>query len=152
MLITSLYKIQSSANKCSWDDTFSWMSLMNTTNKRGPRTVPWGTSELTMTSSDLIPSRTTRWVRLVTKHVSQSRMGPWTPKFLSLRSKRWCGTLSKALLKSVRIRSTCRLLSRVFVRFSKRKNSWVSQLLPFLKPCWASDRMALASRCVIKWW
>ena len=65
----------------------------------GPRTVPCGTPESTLTSSVVSPSSTTLIVLSVRKLVSQVWMLPTMPYFSSLyRSFLW-GTVSNALLK-----------------------------------------------------
>ena len=44
---------------------------MYSKKRRGPRTVPWGTPEVTGTESEEEPSRRTRWVLFVRNAVSQ---------------------------------------------------------------------------------
>ena len=66
-------------------------------NRIGPKTVPCGIPESTVTRSDCIPSTTTRCFRKLEIHVQiLSSM----PHCLSLRSKPSCGTVSNALEKS----------------------------------------------------
>jgi len=56
-----LYKRQLSANTHKSDLVV--ISFMYNRNIRGPRTVPWGTPDVTITELDVIPSRRTCWVR-----------------------------------------------------------------------------------------
>jgi hypothetical protein len=57
-----LYLICSSANSLVVDVTDSGKSLMYRRNRSGPRTVPWGTPDVTGDLPDFIPSHTTSWV------------------------------------------------------------------------------------------
>ena len=63
MLVTVRYTAVSSANNLTWDWMFSGRSLMYNRKRSGPSTEPWGTPEVTLTSSDDSPSSTTVWVR-----------------------------------------------------------------------------------------
>ena len=54
-----LYNRQSSANNRNGELKPSAMSLMYKRNIKGPRTVPWGTPDWTITGSDEAPSKTT---------------------------------------------------------------------------------------------
>ena len=56
---TARYSRLSSANSLNVDVMFSPMSLMSIKNIRGPRTVPLGTPDRTLTSSMLAPSTIT---------------------------------------------------------------------------------------------
>ena len=58
-------------------------------------------------------------------------------------------TLSNALLKSRRMASVWLLLLRVWAKSLAVVISCVSQLLPFLKPCWRGVMRLLLSRCVM---
>ncbi|KAH3859817.1 hypothetical protein DPMN_102638 [Dreissena polymorpha] len=51
----------SSAKRRTWDVTREGRSFMYRRKRRGPRTDPWGTPEVTGTWSDLVPSTTTDW-------------------------------------------------------------------------------------------
>ena len=53
------YITQSSANKRTSDVILSGRSFIYAKNKRGPRTVPWGTPDLTCTHCEWSPSTTT---------------------------------------------------------------------------------------------
>ena len=54
-----LYERQSSANTCKGDLMLVVISFMYNRNIRGPRTVPWGTPDVTTAELDVIPSRRT---------------------------------------------------------------------------------------------
>ena len=53
------YSRQSSAKSLTWDDTTSGRSLIWIKNKSGPKTVPWGTPESTVTDDGNSPSTIT---------------------------------------------------------------------------------------------
>ena len=61
------YKIQLSAKRRTFDLTDDGKSLIYIKNKCGPRTVPWGTPDLTSTLDEWEPSKTTLCWRLVRK-------------------------------------------------------------------------------------
>ena len=69
-------------------------------NRIGPKTVPCGTPESTVTRSDCIPSTTTRCLRCFRKLEIQVQILSSMPSCLSLLSKPSCGTVSNALEKS----------------------------------------------------
>ena len=48
-------------------------------NKRGPKTVPWGTPESTDVASEVMPSKTTCICLLVRKEVSNLCISPVIP-------------------------------------------------------------------------
>ena len=101
---------QSSA-KSLWDVTVVGKSFIWQRKSMGPRTVPCGTPESTLTSSVVSPSSTTLIVLFVRKLVSHVWVLPTMPYFSSLyRSFLW-GTVSNALLKSKIATSTCFPLS-----------------------------------------
>ena len=58
MVLFLLYRRQSSANSQVVDETTDGKSLIKNRNKRGPKTVPWGTSEETVVAADDWPSST----------------------------------------------------------------------------------------------
>ena len=95
----------SSAKSLTWD-WMSWGRLFMYSKKRsGPRTEPCGTPELTGTSSEDSPSKTTAWVRPTKNDFIHVSVLPLMPCWESLKSNlRWL-TLTKALLKSSRTRS-----------------------------------------------
>ena len=65
---------------------------------------------------------------------------------MSLYRSRWCGTLSKALAKSMIMRSVWIFLSEFAAISWTKDSSWVSQDLECLKPCWRSYNKLLLSR------
>ena len=69
---------QSSANNLAWESTTEERSLIKARNKRRPRTVPWGTPEVTSASSDLAPSIRTCCFLLRRKLSIQERVLPRT--------------------------------------------------------------------------
>ena len=88
------------------------ISLIYKRNIKCPRTVPCGTPDVTLAVLDLSPSMVTCWSRCVSHASSHDRMFPFMPYDSSFFSRRLCGTVSKALLKSNMSISTCWLLSR----------------------------------------
>ena len=56
----SRYSMQSSANNLTCDVILSTMSFIYNKNRSGPRTVPWGTPEITGDQGELEPFSTTR--------------------------------------------------------------------------------------------
>ena len=72
-------KRQSSANRRTVDFTASGRSLIWHKNSRGPRTVPCGTPESTLTDSDSSPSTTTFIFLFVKKSRSLELILPSTP-------------------------------------------------------------------------
>jgi hypothetical protein len=111
----------------------------------GPSTVPWGTSESTDVSFELLPSIIVLIVLVDRKLVSHEWMFPLMPYCSSLCRSLSCGTVSNALEKSSMAMSTWCPLS-----CSCRKSlivviSWVSQEYPDLKPWFL--RILFFSRC-----
>ena len=62
-VVTPLYNVVSSADKCTGDATTLDMSLMKRTNRSGPNTLPWGMPLVTLAHVDLLPFTTTLWRR-----------------------------------------------------------------------------------------
>ena len=62
-VVTRLYNLVSSANKCTGDSTTLGMSLMKQTNRSGPNTLPCGMPLVTLAYVDLLPFTTTLWRR-----------------------------------------------------------------------------------------
>jgi hypothetical protein len=87
---------------------------------------------------DLSPSMVTCCSRCVSHASSYNRMFPFMPYDSSFFSRRLCGTVSKALLKSNMSISTCWLLSRFLAMSSVVMTSCDSHDRLFLKPCWKS--------------
>ena len=104
---TVKYTAVSSANKWTGDCKLSGRSLMYSKNKMGPRTDPWGAPDDTGSSSELSPSRTTVWLLPTRKDSVHLSALPWTPCTCSLYRSLRGFTLSKALLKSSKIKSVC---------------------------------------------
>ena len=144
--------MQSSARSLTVELIFLGRSLMYSKNIAGPKTVPCGTPEETYTLSEVTPSRTTCCVLLVRKFSIQERSDPVIPLWCNFFSSLWCGTVLKALLKSIMMQSTWPLWSRTSARSSIVVASWVSQDLPFRNPCWLSSRTWLCSQWSITVW
>ena len=103
-----LYRRQSSANKRTCDDTAKGKSFIWHKKSRGPKTVPWGTPESTVTLLDDSPSTTTCIYLLVRNVPSQWWIDPVIPKLSNLVSNSSFGTVSKAFEKSRMIYSVLR--------------------------------------------
>ena len=78
-LLISLCKRQSSANSLTDDLTEFGRSIMCHKNSIGPSTVPCGTPESTVASSEYSPSSATRIFLSVRKDVSHVWSGPLIP-------------------------------------------------------------------------
>jgi hypothetical protein len=78
VVLILLTRTQSSANSRVVDETTDDKSFMKSMNKRGPKTVPWGTPEETVVAADDWPSSTTHCVRPSRKLVIQSWRWPLT--------------------------------------------------------------------------
>ena len=129
------YTAVSSANRPTWDCTLSGRSLMYSRNRVGPRTEPCGTPEDTGTSSEHSPSKRTVWLLPAKKDWIHWSVLHCMQCICSLyRSFRWL-TLSKALLKSSKIRSVCLPYMRDLARSLTSSISCVSQDLRSPKPC-----------------
>ena len=144
LVLMTRYNKQSSANKRALDFIISGRSLMKNRNSSGPKTVPWGTSE--STELEWVPSRSTCSVRSCKKCCIYCSVLSCIPYSFSLRSSRWCGTLSKAFEKSNNTASICFPSDKIFARSWIVVISWVSQDLRALKPCWQSDRIWYVDR------
>jgi hypothetical protein len=91
----------SSAKSLIVDSMFLQISFTYARNSRGPNTLPCGTADVALTSSDSCPPTLTLWVRpkrnsLV--HITTLESTPDAAIFVSSRS---CGTKSKAFEKSI---------------------------------------------------
>ena len=128
------------------------MSLMKIKDNNGPKTVPCGTPDVTKTSTDLTPSRTTRWECCVRKHSIHPRIELSKPCCCNFNNSRWWGTLTNTLKESMITRSICFLWSRALASSSNKMRSWVSQPGRFRKPCWLSEKMLFCSKWVIRRW
>jgi len=113
VVLICLYKRQSSANNHD-EEAASGKSLI--WNSRGPRTVPCGTPLITGWGDEVDPSQRTLWVLFDKNADIHFKMSPLTPYKLSLCSRRWCGILSNALLKSSKTASICQPSSKPFAR------------------------------------
>ena len=88
--------LTSSANNMPWDSIFSRRSLIYTTKRIGPRTLPWGMPLSTKDDIDSEPFTFTTCVQPLRKAFIQFSSLPFMPYNSSLPiSLRW-GTQSKA--------------------------------------------------------
>ena len=110
------YIMLSSAKRRILDWKFSLMSLMYSMKSIGPRTEPCGTPDVTSVVSDRAPLTKTHCLRFHRKDVIQLWVLPVIPYEVSLERSCLCGTLSKALAKSIRIASICVLLSNAVIQ------------------------------------
>src|SRR5664279_3164499 len=94
------YRMQSSTNSRISEWTLLAMSLMYRRKRRGPRTVPCGTSDVTGSQEDFEPLIVTRCSRFLKKEEIHASVLPRIPYDISFTMSRWCGTESNALLKS----------------------------------------------------
>ena len=80
-------------------------SLIYIRNRSGPRTVPWGTHDVTGLASGDIPSKTTVCSLSVRKDEIHPRVVPITPIASRFFSRCLCATLSNAFEKSNKMAS-----------------------------------------------
>jgi len=73
------------------DSTDSGRSLTNTTNTKGPRTLPCGMPDKTSLNSDSVPFTTTRCFRRERKSLIQDRTSP------SLHNQTICGEVVRGV-------------------------------------------------------
>ena len=145
------YSKQSSAKSLAWDFTLAGRSFMWHRNNIGPRTVPCGTPEPTVTWCVVWPSSTTCIVLAVRNWVSHACIWPLIPYADSLCRNFLWGTVSKAFEKSSIAQSIWALLLCAFSRSSIVTSSWDSQEYPDLKPWFKLVSMLLSSRCFMRW-
>ena len=122
--------------------------------RSGPRTEPCGIPDFTGTSSDASPSRTTAWVQPTKNDLIHQKVLPRTPCWESLsNSLRWL-TLSKALLKSKRTRSTCLHWLSCLDRSSTWTSciNWVSHERFYRKPCCSSYNIWRMLKCLVRFY
>lgn len=80
-------------------------SFIYTKNKRGPRTEPCGTPDLTRDDDEFLLLTVTNCDLLVRKHSNQDKIYGSILSRLSLYSSSLCVTLSKAFAKSRKMQS-----------------------------------------------
>ena len=148
-VVTRLYNLVSSANKCTEDSTTLGMSLMKQTNRSRPNTLPWGMPLVTLTHVDLLPFTTTLWRRPERNASIHCSTAPPTPYPFSFTRSLWCGTESNAFPKSMYKASRLSPSSRALVQSSKTVNSCAKHDRPGTKPCWTSFSRWLLSMCSI---
>ena len=73
---------------------------MKSKKRRGPKTEPWGTPEVTGSHEENLPLTTTRWRRLVKNAFNQIKISPEIPRDSNFNSKRGWETESKAFARS----------------------------------------------------
>ena len=144
------YMRQSSANNLTWEVTTLGKSLICIKNSRGPKTVPWGTPEITFEGRDLEPSTTTICSLVFKKAAVQSNKGPCMPRNSNFPNRRSCGTVSKALEKSKMATSVWIFLSLVCNKSWRVSNGCVSHENFSLKPWFSGVRISYLSRWVRK--
>ena len=113
----------------------------------GPSTLPCGIPLLTSVQPDLSSPIMTLCFRPVRKHLSHSRRLPVIPKDLIFSMSLWCGTASKAFLKSRYIISTGIPRSSMLDQSSIQQSNCVIQDLPGTKPCWLSQNKSFDIMC-----
>ena len=126
---------------------------MYTRNKRGLRTVPWGTPDVTGLVSDDFPSRMTVCSRCDRNDSIHPRVLPVIPiaSTCSLSNRRLWAILSNAFAKSSRMASVWVLPSSDFNKAFAERRSCDSHERLFLKPCWALSKMLFKAKCLMTW-
>ena len=146
------YRWCSHQQRAVYPTGFLWVGRLCKPGKGvAPKTVPWGTPDNTLASADDLPSSTTFWWCLVRKFLIHVKVLFLMPTSKSLSSRRSCGRVSNALLKSTMIMSAWPFESKVVARSFARPASWVSQESPFLNPCCLSNKTLCCSRWHIIW-
>ena len=132
------YMRQSSANNLTWEVTRLGKSLICIKNSRGPKTVPWGTPEITFVGRDLEPSTTTVCSLVFKKAAVQSNKGPCMPRNSNFPNRRSCGTVSKAWEKSKMATSVWIFLSLVCNKSCRVSNGTNNCWFPLARkwPIW----------------
>ena len=128
------YMRHSSANSLTWVVTTLAKSLICIKKSREPKTVPWGTPEITFVGQDLEPSNNTICSLVFKRAAVQSNKGPCMPKNSSSPNRRSCGTMSKTLEKSKMTTSVSIFLSLVCYKTWSVSNNYVSHENIALKP------------------
>ena len=141
------YIMLSSAKGRILDRTFSFMSFMYSKKSIGPITEPCGTPDVTSVMSDRAPLTENRCLRFDRRYMIQLCVLPVIPYEVNLDRRRVCGTLSKALAKSMRIASICVLRSNAVIQSWTVSISWDSQYSPDWNPCWKWRIMSCLCRC-----
>ena len=111
-------------------------SLIYIKNKIGPNTDPCGTPLKNDFHFETSPSTATLCLLSISHFSIQLIIPLPMPWAFSLSSNLWCGTLSKAFLKSKYIISTGDPSSTHFVTSSKKHKMFVKHDLAFRNPCW----------------
>ena len=117
---------------------------------------PWGTPHSTETGFEAWPSKTTCWVRPENHKLIHLWVDPLIPQYSNLCNSLLCGTLSKALAKSIMIKSVClcprftapsRLLMMSCTNWTNRvlQDLWLRQL------CWQSASILSKAKCLLMW-
>ena len=132
----------------------SGTSFMKMGNRTGPRTDPWCTPDSSGTGSEAWPSKTTCWVRPESHELIHLWVDPLIPYYSNLCNSLLCGTLSKALAKSIMIKSVRLCLqftapSRLLMMSCTNWTNWVLQDLWLRKPCWQSASMLSKAKCLL---
>ena len=106
-LVIVKYRMKSSADRPTFDLMFCGRSLRHVRKRTGPMTEPWGTPERTATKSDLSPSTTTHCWPFSRKALTQFTASPLITLFSSLQRSLLWGNVSKALDRSIMMKSVC---------------------------------------------
>ena len=125
--------------------------LCKTGTTTGLRQCSVAHTDVTVASSDVVPSSVTFCVRSARKSPIHDSRGPRTPQCFSFSSRRLCSTLSKAFEKSSSTAPICCWSRSPCARSCTVRSSWVSHDRSFLKPNCLSVRMPLLSRCCMTW-
>jgi hypothetical protein len=99
VVLILLYRRQSSANSRVVDETTDGKSLIKSRNKRGSKTVPWGTPEETVVAADDWPSSTTHCVHPAESWLSNHGGGLW-PHSVVVSSEVYCAAPCRRPWKS----------------------------------------------------
>src|SRR5215470_6722072 len=145
----SRYKTVSSANKRISLDKSLHKSLIKRRKSRGPRTLPWGTPDVTGFNDDEQPPTTTFCFRFERKFCITFTTFEFIANVLSFSIKMACETRSKALLKSRKMASTCFFLSIDWHKSCSKAVACVSQDRFLENPCCCGARRLFERRCEI---
>ena len=123
-------------------------------NRTEPRTDLCGTLDSTGTGSEAWPSKTTCWVSPESHELIHVWVDPPIPYFPNLCNSLLCGTLSKALAKSIMIKYVYlypryTAPSKLLMMLCTNWTNWVSQDIWLRKPCWQLASMLSKAKCLL---
>ena len=146
LLIIFLYVTQSSVESLIVDTMFLQISLTYARNRRGPNTLPYGTPDVTLTSSDNCTPTLTLCVQPKRNSLTYATTLESTLEFAIFISSWSCGTQSKAFETSITIALILSPLSIGSAISWQIVITWLSHEYPGLNPYWPSYNQSFLSK------